>query len=261
MRRTRLLALWTTALIVSATGLSQEMKAPAPSKLVRKAATTKIRPETYGTTATSYTRIGASEFTGIQVPGNDNWDDVYSHGAGWIFRRYGQNTNAEFIATAHLPSGALLTYLELDNCGGNPGQTVILDLFNCDYTGNCGSGPASQIVATPGCGDDSADISGQGIVVDNFTNEIVCMVQVNANDGSNNFAGVIIGYQLQVSPAPSTPTFNDVPTSDFGYQYIEALSASGITGGCGGGAYCPDSPVTRRQMAIFIAKALGLQWP
>ena len=24
--------------------------------------------------------------------------------------------------------------------------------------------------------------------------------------------------------------------------------------------YCPDSFVTRRQMAIFIAKALGLQW-
>ena len=70
----------------------------------------------------------------------------------------------------------------------------------------------------------------------------------------------MIGYKLQVSQAPGTPTFNDVPVADFGFQYIEALAASGITGGCGGGSYCPDSPVTRRQMAIFIAKALGLSW-
>ncbi len=48
---------------------------------------------------------------------------------------------------------------------------------------------------------------------------------------------------------------------DFGFQYVEALVASGITGGCGSGSYCPDNPVTRRQMAIFLAKALGLHWP
>ena len=81
----------------------------------------------------------------------------------------------------------------------------------------------------------SADISGLGIVVDNFSGEIVLRVATDANDGSNNFAGVIIGYKLQVSPAPAVATFNDVPTSDFGFQYIEALVASGITGGTGGG--------------------------
>jgi len=65
-----------------------------------------------------------------------------------------------------------------------------------------------------------------------------------------------------VSPAPPTPSFSDVPSSDFGYQYIEALKASGITGGCGNGTtFCPDANLTRRQMAIFLAKALGLHWP
>jgi S-layer homology domain len=72
---------------------------------------------------------------------------------------------------------------------------------------------------------------------------------------------MIIGYVLQVSPAPGSPTFNDVPVSDPAFQYIEALVASGVTAGCGGGNYCPDSPLTRRQMAVFLAKALGLQWP
>ena len=35
----------------------------------------------------------------------------------------------------------------------------------------------------------------------------------------------------------------------------------GITGGCAGGNYCPDNFVTRRRMAVFLAKALGLNWP
>jgi hypothetical protein len=72
--------------------------------------------------------------------------------------------------------------------------------------------------------------------------------------------GVQIKWRRQVSPQPDVPTFGDVPVSDRGYQYIEALAASGITGGCGGGNYCPDANLTRRQMAVFLAKALGLHW-
>jgi hypothetical protein len=34
-----------------------------------------------------------------------------------------------------------------------------------------------------------------------------------------------------------------------------------VTGGCGNGNYCPDAPLTRGQMAVFLAKALGLHWP
>ena len=71
---------------------------------------------------------------------------------------------------------------------------------------------------------------------------------------------VHIRWRRQVSPRPLTATFNDVPTTDPAYQFVEALAASGITAGCGGGAYCPDSPLTRRQMAVFLAKALGLHW-
>jgi hypothetical protein len=65
---------------------------------------------------------------------------------------------------------------------------------------------------------------------------------------------------LQVSPAPLIPSFNDVPTNHPFFQFIEALKASGITGGCQAAPplYCPDSSVTRGQMAVFLAKALGL---
>jgi hypothetical protein len=70
-----------------------------------------------------------------------------------------------------------------------------------------------------------------------------------------------LSWVRQVSPAPATASFNDVPTNHPFFRFVEALSASGITGGCGGGNYCPDSPVTRGQMAVFLSKALGLSWP
>jgi hypothetical protein len=41
------------------------------------------------------------------------------------------------------------------------------------------------------------------------------------------------------------------------------LKDSGITGGCNAAPpmFCPDQPVTRGQMAVFLAAALGLSWP
>jgi len=58
-------------------------------------------------------------------------------------------------------------------------------------------------------------------------------------------------------PPACTGVFADVacsPTPDFAVNYIEQLAAEGITGGCGGGNFCPNNPVTRAQMAIFLLK-------
>ncbi len=51
-----------------------------------------------------------------------------------------------------------------------------------------------------------------------------------------------------------------MPTGHWAFQHIEALAASGITAGCSATEYCPDAPLTRAQMAVFLAKALGLHW-
>ena len=75
------------------------------------------------------------------------------------------------------------------------------------------------------------------------------------------FGGVVVWYKLQISPAPATATFSDVQTDYWAFRHIEALAASGITVGCGGGNYCPENNVTRAEMAVFLAKALGLHWP
>jgi S-layer homology domain len=58
-------------------------------------------------------------------------------------------------------------------------------------------------------------------------------------------------------PPPATGTaFPDVPASNPFARWIEELSREGVTGGCGGGLYCPDNPVTRQQMAVFLLKTL-----
>ena len=53
------------------------------------------------------------------------------------------------------------------------------------------------------------------------------------------------------------PPFSDVAGHPF-EEHIEWMRQAGLTEGCGGGRYCPDDPVTRGQMASFLARALEL---
>ncbi len=61
-----------------------------------------------------------------------------------------------------------------------------------------------------------------------------------------------------VPPACTTPMFNDVPASDPFCRWIEELARRGIVAGCGNGAYCPGAPVTRGEMAVFLAEGFAL---
>ena len=58
--------------------------------------------------------------------------------------------------------------------------------------------------------------------------------------------------------ANTAPIFTDVPVGSFAADWIEQLAIEGITSGCGGGNYCPDSDVTRDQMAVFLVRAFSL---
>jgi hypothetical protein len=55
----------------------------------------------------------------------------------------------------------------------------------------------------------------------------------------------------------SADTFSDDATSVF-EQDIEALAAAGITAGCGPDSYCPDRPISRKNLAVFLVRALDL---
>ncbi len=92
---------------------------------------------------------------------------------------------------------------------------------------------------------------------------------VTAGCGGGNYCGVsnITRAQMAVfllkakygaayvPPAATGAVFLDVPSNSFAAAWIEELAALGVTGGCGGGNYCPTSPVTRAQMAVFLLKA------
>jgi hypothetical protein len=60
-------------------------------------------------------------------------------------------------------------------------------------------------------------------------------------------------------PACVTPVFSDVPCASPFAPWINELSARGITGGCGPGLFCPGSPVTRGEMAVFMGTTFGLR--
>ena len=55
-------------------------------------------------------------------------------------------------------------------------------------------------------------------------------------------------------PPPCSGDFPDVPCSSNFAPWIEQMAAEGITGGCGGGNFCPLNPVRRDQMAVFLLK-------
>jgi hypothetical protein len=60
------------------------------------------------------------------------------------------------------------------------------------------------------------------------------------------------------SPPAAVGTFSDVPASDPFAKWVEQLAREGITGGCGSGKFCPATPVSRGQMAAFLARTFQL---
>jgi hypothetical protein len=55
--------------------------------------------------------------------------------------------------------------------------------------------------------------------------------------------------------------FADVPIDHWAAAWIKKLAAEGITGGCGGGNFCPNQIVTRAQMAVFLQITFVLPLP
>lgn len=83
---------------------------------------------------------------------------------------------------------------------------------------------------------------------------------VEASDGVlADTATITIGVE-DVFEVPAAPTFVDVPLSHTFFEDVEWLAWAGVTLGCdtNGPRYCPTDPVTRAQMASFLARALGL---
>ena len=72
--------------------------------------------------------------------------------------------------------------------------------------------------------------------------------------------GVWIIRALGERPSQSDTRFTDVAAGSWWAPHVERLAEMGVTSGCSVRPlrYCPDRPVTRGQMAAFLARALGL---
>ena len=168
-----------------------------------------------------------------------------------------------FYAFLALPSGALVTAVEIDGCDEDLSGSLWVGIFKDPKGPTVGHtylvDGATGI--TPGC-QSFPFYPGQPFTIDNEGLSYAVDVHLELANAANalRFKAVRIYYNLQVSPAPATATFVDVPKGYWAFRHIEALAASGITAGCGGGAFCPEDPLTRAQMAVFLAKALGLHW-
>jgi hypothetical protein len=57
---------------------------------------------------------------------------------------------------------------------------------------------------------------------------------------------------------PAVGIFDDVPLNYWVAHWIEQLATEGITSGCVENNYCPEEPVTRAQMAVFLVRTFGL---
>jgi hypothetical protein len=222
---------------------------PPPAKVVP---TTRDAPDEFGTQDYTVTVIPATSFTS---------DDHYVTDYGSLFRYFpfSDSHKLYFAGLSQIPSGAIIDYVGLECASTGTGELTVTP-FYMDRT----SGATSGIIAlqnTPHSFDTDYNTDPIGFQLQRNVHNAIAIVVDQAPNTEPLFGWVEIHWRRTVSPAPETPSFADVPTSDFGYQYIEALKASGITGGCGGPNFCPDQFLTRRQMAIFLAKALGLHWP
>ncbi len=77
------------------------------------------------------------------------------------------------------------------------------------------------------------------------------------------FIKAIHGPGMPPPAAGPTPTFSDVPASHPLYAYIEDFYKRGFTNGCAAAplSFCPNSTVSRAELAVFLSKALNINPP
>jgi hypothetical protein len=159
-----------------------------------------------------------------------------------------------------LPAGAVIDYIGA-NTATTADAAMGFTLHFRDHLGGTAELTSFSLPGHPGFGTDYNGGALGILIPSNVDRVFVLDVETAPGLEAQYFGYVEIWWRRVVSDPPATPTFGDTPASHVFYQFIEALAASGITGGCGGGNFCPDAPLTRGQMAVFLAKALGLHWP
>ena len=266
-RRRATLAQFVAAILFASAARAQDLvHPPRPGPAAQAAAVARqqeilAHPEEFGTLCCSILQVPAAAFSPIDPV----VDGTMAEGQGTGYAKLNPGSNFTRVwAPITLPSGVLIDFLDLYYYDSDPVGDICVDIWAFSGT----TSPATTVLATtcstgnPGFAYASNLTS---ITVDNAViaggYQYALVVYTDTASPNTQFKAVDLWWQRQVSPAPGTATFNDVPTNHPFFQYVEALSASGVTAGCGNNNFCPDAPLTRGQMAVFLSKALGLYWP
>lgn len=225
-----------------------------------------LGPEQFGVQCCHITQIHAAAFSPSYGP---NW--LYASG-GYMYPAVAQSS---LWASVQLPSGVEIQYFDLYYFDSNASYDLDAALFGLSGGGVTSGTPALSLLGSAsssgnsGYGYDGGEVThtvNNNVAYDPAAAQLVVSVGTTVNGGGGvnlQFKAVDLWWMRQVAPSPAAATFGDVPTNHPFFQFVEALAASGITGGCGGNPplYCVDAPLTRGQMAVFLSKALGLYWP
>jgi len=220
--------------------------------------TTRRSPDAFGTITYSATTVSATAFypSSCGVSGCANYAT-----SGSLGRFVTDQSLTEFYAAIDLPAGVVIDYIGL-NSVTDTDFAFGVQLFNRHQDGSLDS--IATFSSTAHGWDTDFNATPIGYLWDGKTGEgLVLNVEEAALPNLEFFGWVEVWWRRVVSPPPASASFDDVPTTHPFFQYVEALKASGITGGCSTNPplFCPDTPLTRGQMAVFLSKALGLFWP
>lgn len=194
-------------------------------------------------------------------------DPDLTYGGFYYFTSPGSVGPTRYFAPLLLPSGARITDITCFVRDDSVANDVVLALDNYYYDMSNEQHYASTVVSFRSSGSSGYQrIRAQGFGgytvryaagTRYYTHELEAQIA-----GDTALRSCTIEWYRQVSPPQSEiAVFSDVPLGDWRRPYVEALAASGITLGCGGGNFCPDASLTRWQMAVFLSRALGLHWP
>jgi hypothetical protein len=216
--------------------------------------------------------------TGPGVPGSPDWgiaghtwyvvpagncteteNQDYVSAFGW-YRGTGTGSYRFWDCPMDVPTGSLVYRVGVEADDSDPSGSVGLYIRQYDLYGTSYTTLLSENTSTAGTpGKHFHGSFYPDITMDNHMK--VYGVRIRTEESSSTqWRSLYFGVMLQISPAPGVATFPDVAPGFWAFQAIEALAASGITTGYPDGTYRPFEPVTRAQMATFLARALGLHW-
>jgi len=157
----------------------------------------------------------------LNVVDNDSIIDGSSNSLGGVGAGNGSFTDGETYTVSGMPIFADVPFSYW-------AMSWIERLYAAGITGGCGTNPLTY------CPEDSVTRAQMAIFLER---------------GMNGSAFT--------PPAGTGTVFADVPLSYWAVNWIEKLFADSITSGCGTNPliYCPDNPVTRSQMAVFLLRA------